>query len=54
MVSVFSGIEPSYGEYLAATIMGADNGPEVMYYLSQNIGEAQKIVASGPAAATLP
>jgi hypothetical protein len=24
-----------------------------MYYLSQNIGEAQKIVASGPAAATL-
>jgi hypothetical protein len=53
MVSVFSGIEPSYGEYLAATIMGADNGPEVMYYLSQNIGEAQKIVASGPAAATL-
>jgi hypothetical protein len=29
------------------------NGPEVMRYLSQNIGEAQKIVASGPAAATI-
>jgi hypothetical protein len=33
--------------------MSCDNGPEIMYYLSQNIGEAQKIVASGPAAATL-
>jgi hypothetical protein len=53
MVQVFQGIEPSYGEYLAGTIMSCDHGPEIMYYLSQNIGEAQKIVASGPAAATL-
>jgi hypothetical protein len=51
--SAFSGIDPGYGEYLAATIMGCDYGPQIMYYLSQNIGEAQKIVASGPAAATL-
>jgi hypothetical protein len=34
-------------------MMGLDNGPDVMHYLSQNIGEAQKIVASGPAAATI-
>lgn len=49
----FSNLPADYGEFLAATIMSCDNGPEVMYYLSQNIGEAQKIVASGPAAATL-
>ena len=49
----FASLDPQYGEFLAATIMSCDNGPEVMYYLSQNIGEAQKIVASGPAAATL-
>jgi hypothetical protein len=53
MVDVFHGIDASYGEYLAGTIMSCDHGPEIMYYLSQNIGEAQNIVASGPAAATL-
>jgi hypothetical protein len=51
--AAFSGIDPNYGEYLAATIMSCDNGPQIMYYFSQNIGEAQKIVASGPAAAAL-
>ena len=53
MSEAFVNIDPTYGEYLAATIMSCDAGPEIMYYLSQNIGEAQKIVASGPAAATL-
>jgi hypothetical protein len=53
MGEVFQDIEPAYGEYLASTIMSCDYGPQIMYYLSQNIGEAQKIVASGPAAATL-
>jgi chemotaxis protein histidine kinase CheA len=53
LADVFVDIEPGYGEYLATTIMSSDYGPELMYYLSQNIGEAQKIVASGPAAATL-
>lgn len=51
--STFSDIEPNLGEYIASTIMMSDNGPDIMYYLSQNIGEARKIVASGPAAATL-
>lgn len=49
----FQNIEPAYGEYLATTIMSSEVGPQLMYYLSQNIGEAQQIVASGPAAATL-
>lgn len=50
---VFGNLDPAYGEYLATTVMQSDYGAEIMYYLSQNIGEAQKIVASGPAAATL-
>jgi hypothetical protein len=53
MTETFSHVEPAYGEYLAMTIMSSEYGPHIMYYLSQNIGEAQKIVASGPAAATL-
>jgi hypothetical protein len=53
LVDVFSDLDPHYGDYLAATLMSLDNGPEVMHYLSQNIGEARKIVASGPNAATL-
>lgn len=53
LVEVFQNIPPQYGEYLATTIMQCENGPMIMDYLSQNIGEAQDIVASGPAAATL-
>ena len=53
LTNTFQDVEPQYGEYLATTIMSCENGPEIMYYLSQNIGEAQKIVASGPFAATL-
>lgn len=53
LTDTFQSIEPMYGEYLATTIMSSEVGPQIMHYLSQNIGEAQKIVASGPAAATL-
>lgn len=53
LTETFANVEPSYGEFLASTIMGLDAGPAVMHYLSQNIDEAQKIVASGPVAATL-
>lgn len=49
----FADIEPAYGDFLAATIMSMEYGPEIMYHLATNIGEAQKIVASGPAAAAL-
>ena len=53
LTEAFGGLDENYGNFLAATIMSMDMGPQVMYYLAQNIGEAQKIVASGPAAATL-
>lgn len=53
LTETFSNVDGAYGEYLATTIMSSDYGPQIMHYLSQNIGEAQKIVASGPAAATL-
>lgn len=53
LTDTFEKVDPNYGEYLAMTIMQCDNGPEIMHYFSNNIGEAQKIVASGPAAATL-
>lgn len=53
LTDTFDTIDPNYGEYLASTIMISEVGPQIMNYLSQNIGEAQKIVASGPAAATL-
>jgi hypothetical protein len=52
LVHAFEGVDPAYGDFLASTIMNCDNGPAIMYYLSQNIGEAQKIVASGAHAAT--
>src|SRR3546814_4068418 len=40
----FAGIPQEYGEYLTATIMSLDNGPDVLYYLSENIAEAKRIV----------
>lgn len=49
----FAGIDQAYGEYLSAAIMSLDHGPEVLYYLSDNIDEAQRIVAAGPVAATI-
>lgn len=53
LTDTFEQLDPNYGEYLAMTIMQCENGPEIMHYFSNNIGEAQKIVAAGPAAATL-
>ena len=53
LTEAFANLDPAYGEYLAATIMENNAGPEIMHYLSQNIGEAQQIVASGPRAATI-
>lgn len=53
LTDTFQSIDQGYGEYLASTIMLMDEGPAIMNYLANNIGEAQKIVASGPAAATL-
>lgn len=53
MLTVFEGIDEQYGEYLTTTLMEMDNGPDVFYYLSNNIEEAQAIVAAGPKKATM-
>jgi hypothetical protein len=49
----FSNIEPQYGDYLANTIKSSEYGTDILYYLSQNLEEAQAIAGSGPASATL-
>lgn len=50
---VFESIDQRYGEYLAATIMEMDYGPDVLYYLASNVDEAEKIVRMGPTKATI-
>lgn len=46
-------VEPALGQYLAQTIMGMTVGPQVLYYLANNVDEARKIIAAGPVGATL-
>lgn len=53
LISTFEGIDAKYGEYLSATIMSMDYGTDVLYYLASNPAEAQKIVDSGPARASI-
>lgn len=53
MLSVFEGIDPAYGQYLTDTLMEMDAGPEVFYYLANNVEEAQTIVNAGPRRATI-
>lgn len=48
-----AGLDPDFGTYLAQTIMGMDDGPKVLYYLANNVDEAQKIIAAGPVNATI-
>lgn len=52
LVDSFEGIDPAYGEYLTATLMSMDFGPDVLYYLANNPDEAQEIINSGPTKAT--
>jgi hypothetical protein len=51
--NTFRDLHPDYGKYLASTIMSMDHGPQVLHYLASHLGEARKIVASGPTAATI-
>jgi hypothetical protein len=53
LTDTFSGINEAYGEYLSATLMSMDYGPDVLYYLANNPDEASKIVNSGPNMATV-
>lgn len=49
----FADVDPSYGQYLVDVIQSLDNGTRVLAYLSDNPGEARKIVNSGIASATV-
>jgi hypothetical protein len=49
----FESIDQKYGEYLATTLMTLDYGPDVLYYLSNNLDEADKIIKSGPTKAVI-
>jgi hypothetical protein len=49
----FSSIDKNYGDYLSSTLMSMEHGPEVLYYLSNNLPEARKIVDSGAVKATI-
>lgn len=51
--SELSSLDPAFGTYLAQTIMSMEDGPKVLYYLSNNVDETKKIIASGPTNATL-
>ena len=53
MLAVFEGIDEQYGDYLTTTLMEMDNGPDVFYYLANNVEEAQAIVNAGPKKATM-
>jgi len=53
LVDVFSGLDEQYGEFLAQTIMSMDNGTDVLYYLSNNHDEAEKIVKAGATKAAI-
>lgn len=53
MLTVFEGIDEQYGEYLTTTLMEMENGPDVFYYLANNVEEAQSIVNRGPKQATM-
>lgn len=53
LISTFDGIDQAYGEYLASTIMDMEFGPDVLYYLGNNIEEAERIVKSGATKATI-
>lgn len=53
LLSTFKKIDQAYGEYLASTLMAMDYGPDVLYYLGNNLDEAQKIVNLGPTKAAI-
>lgn len=53
LINSLNGLEPAYAEYLTATLMSMEYGPDVLYYLSNNPDEAHQIVNSGATKATI-
>ena len=53
LLDAFGGLDEQYGEYLTNVLMEMDHGPDVLYYLSNNLDEADKIVKMGAVGATI-
>lgn len=53
LLETFGGLDEQYGDYLTTTIMQMEFGPDVLYYLSNNLELAKDIVDSGPVGATI-
>lgn len=54
LIRSFDGIvSDEYGQYITNTLMALDNGPDVLYYLANNLEEAKRIINSGPVKATI-
>lgn len=53
LVDAFSNVDAAYGEYITQTIMSMEYGPDVLYYLANNLDEADKIMKSGARQATI-
>lgn len=51
--ATFDSIDGAYADYLTTTIMSMEFGPDVLYYLANNLDEATKIVQSGATKATI-
>lgn len=53
LVPVFEGVNEQYLDYLTSTVMEMDHGTDVLYYLASHPDEAERIVKSGAAKATI-
>lgn len=53
LLESFNDLDSTYEDYLSATIMGMDYGPDVLYYLASNPAEATSIFRSGATKATI-
>jgi hypothetical protein len=53
LLESMNGLDLAYEDYISATIMGMDYGPDVLYYLASNPTDAKTIINSGAAKATV-
>ena len=53
LVEAFADLDQGHAEYLATAIMRLPHGPEVLYYLSDNIDEAKRLASKDPLMAAI-
>lgn len=53
LVATFEGLDQNYSNYLTSTLQAMEFGPDVLYYLANNVDEAQRIVNLGATGATI-